>query len=198
MIDLHQTQDVRDDASSVDSPPTDDGRNDCQKDFCALYEQHAAAAFNLALRQTGDRALAEDAVQEAMLRVWRDAASLRSDNARGWVLRIVGRECLRLQMARQRESKRVKTANVLRQRDSDYCEKPERETRLSALRHALARLSGQERSLLKLCYEEGLSQRRISSAIDIPQQTISNRLRRAVSRLSKELESIGLATPIRQ
>lgn len=190
MIDLHRTQDVCNDASSADSLPTDDGRNDCRKDFCALYEQHAAAAFSLALRQTGDRALAEDAVQETMLRVWREAASLRPGNARGWVLRIVGRECLRLQMARQRENKRVKTANVLRQRE--YCEKPERETRLSALRHALARLSGPERSLLKLCYEEGLSQRRISAAIDIPQQTVSNRLRRAVSRLSKELVSIGL------
>ncbi len=38
-----------------------------------LYDRHSAAAFALALRITGDPVLAENAVRDAFLSIWRDA-----------------------------------------------------------------------------------------------------------------------------
>src|SRR5215216_2131045 len=56
-----------------------------------LYEQYGAMAFSIAHRITGDRAAAEDVVQEAFLGAWRNAA--RYVDARGsvrtWLLSIV-------------------------------------------------------------------------------------------------------------
>src|SRR5262245_62608161 len=56
-----------------------------------LYEQYGAMSFSGAYRITGDRAAAEDVVQEAFLGAWRNAA--RYADARGsvktWLLSIV-------------------------------------------------------------------------------------------------------------
>ena len=45
------------------------------------YRRHAAAVFGLALRVTGDRAFAEEVVQEVFLRLWNTPE--RFDPARG-------------------------------------------------------------------------------------------------------------------
>src|SRR5581483_3766200 len=62
----------------------------------ALYDRHHRVAMALAYRVLGDRAAAEDAVQDAFLAAWRRAASY--DPARGeprrWLLAIVHHRCI--------------------------------------------------------------------------------------------------------
>ena len=59
--------------------------------FEVLYDRHGGAAFSLAYRMVGKRAVAEDIVQEAFLSIWR--SRVRYERARGsvrtWVLGIV-------------------------------------------------------------------------------------------------------------
>src|SRR5271155_2513694 len=59
--------------------------------FEVIYDRHCDAAFSLAYRMCGQRALAEDVVQEAFLSLWRSGA--RYDRTRGsvrtWALGIV-------------------------------------------------------------------------------------------------------------
>ena len=59
--------------------------------FEVIFDRHSGAAFSLAYRMCGRRAMAEDVVQEAFLAVWRSGA--RYDRARGsvrsWVLGVV-------------------------------------------------------------------------------------------------------------
>src|SRR5271155_3687878 len=59
--------------------------------FEVIYDRHCDAAFSLAYRMCGQRALAEDVVQEAFLSLWRSGA--RYDRGRGsvrtWLLTIV-------------------------------------------------------------------------------------------------------------
>lgn len=68
--------------------------------FERLMLPHLDAAYNLARWLAKNDGLAEDAVQEAYLRAWRFFGSLRGDNARPWLLRIVRNACYEL---RQRE-----------------------------------------------------------------------------------------------
>ena len=62
--------------------------------FEVIFDRHGGAAFSLAYRMCGRRAMAEDIVQETFLSLWRTGA--RYDRARGsvrsWVLSASGQQ----------------------------------------------------------------------------------------------------------
>lgn len=64
--------------------------------FARLMERHVDGAFRVALRILGHRAEAEDAVQEAFLRLWSKAESWRSGGAKvsTWLWRVTVNLCL--------------------------------------------------------------------------------------------------------
>ena len=66
--------------------------------FAELYDRFGAPSYGLALRILRDPALAEDAVQEALLAIWRSADRFRPDRgaARAWVLALVHRRAVDL------------------------------------------------------------------------------------------------------
>src|SRR5262245_13401901 len=63
--------------------------------FRTLAERHVGAALRLARRSLGNEAMAEDVVQDALLRVWINAPRWRPEAAfRTWLYRIVVNLCL--------------------------------------------------------------------------------------------------------
>ena len=72
-----------------------------------LYDRYGRVAYGLALRVVRDPALAEDAVQEAFLTVWRTAAAFRADRAKPstWILTLVHRRAVDL--VRREERRRA-------------------------------------------------------------------------------------------
>ena len=69
-----------------------------QAALAELYDRYGGFAFRLALRVLHNRQLAEDAVQEAFLGVWRSAAFFRAERgtARNWLLTLVHRRAVDL------------------------------------------------------------------------------------------------------
>lgn len=68
-----------------------------------LVERHQKRVLELAYRTLGDWSLAEDAAQEAFLRVWRSAESYRPTALfTTWLYRIVVNLCLDLKRRRRR------------------------------------------------------------------------------------------------
>src|SRR5688572_22142812 len=54
-----------------------------------LYEDHQHSLLNFATRLTGDRAAAEDVVQETFFRAWRHPESFADGtSARGWLITV--------------------------------------------------------------------------------------------------------------
>lgn len=71
--------------------------------FSELVSRYEPPAINLALRITGNRTLAQEAVQDGLARIWQGASSYEPGNARSWILRIIAREGFRVAMAEQKE-----------------------------------------------------------------------------------------------
>ena len=80
-----------------------------------LYDEHAAALWRYALRLTGDRARAEDVVQETLLRAWRhpEVTADVDRSARAWLFTVA-----RNMIIDERRSARFK--NESRVADTEY------------------------------------------------------------------------------
>jgi RNA polymerase sigma factor (sigma-70 family) len=158
----------------------------------SLYDRYGKVAYGLALRIVRDAALAEDAVQEAFLAVWRQAGSF--DRCRGkpstWILTLVHRRAVDLVRSQSRfnalPDRLEVTAPQAAVAKSAGDDVELREARREA-QAALATLSSAERQVLDLAYWGGLTQSEIATALGIPAGTVKSRTFNALSRLGKAL-----------
>jgi RNA polymerase sigma-70 factor (ECF subfamily) len=132
---------------------------------------------------------AEDAVQAAFERAWRNQSALRDPAAlKPWLDRIVVREAIRL--TRSRES----LVGRLLGRDQDEVtfeiEDPRTPdvSKLTELRAAFARLSAEQRAVVALHLYAGFSVAETAEIVGAPVETARSRLRLARQRLRMELE----------
>jgi RNA polymerase sigma-70 factor (ECF subfamily) len=132
---------------------------------------------------------AEDAVQAALERGWRNQAGLRDqERLKPWIDRIVVREAIRI--TRSRESL---LARILgRDGDEIVVEPVDRRapdaTLMTELKHAYARLSAEQRAVVALHLYAGYSVAETAEIVGAPAETVRSRLRLARRRLRIELE----------
>ncbi len=156
----------------------------CRKDesaFGKLYQRHGTVLFNLALRITRDPALADEATQEALLSVWRSAATFRSKgSARAWLMRVVSMEALKMLQSENRERTRVRRAAAASASPPEAVEgikdSTDFEETLSVLKTVLDGLPAAQQQMLALYYGGGLNQYELSQTLQMPQRAVSFRL----------------------
>jgi len=119
------------------------------------------------LRQEQDRA---DAVQEALLRAWKNLPSLRQEQYFGtWLMRILIRECIAI----QRRQRRVMPMETLPERAA------QEEGQRREVREAILALPENLRIVIVLFYMEGYGTGEIARILHIPKGTVCARLSRA-------------------
>jgi RNA polymerase sigma-70 factor (ECF subfamily) len=156
--------------------------------LAALYDRLGGLAYSLALRVLRDRALAEDAVQEAFLAVWRSAARFVPERGRAqsWILTLVHRRAVDLL---RREAVRPTVP-------LDDAERPGGETADEAtwlryererVQEALRTLPDQQRELIELAYYGGFTQSQLADRVGVPLGTVKSRMFTGLSRLGELL-----------
>ena len=71
--------------------------------FAELYDRYGRAAYGLAVRVLRDEALAEDAVQEAFLAIWRGASRFIPERGKAWQESHQSKESKKLQKQEGKE-----------------------------------------------------------------------------------------------
>ena len=132
---------------------------------------------------------AEDAVQAALERAWRNQSALRDqDRLKPWLDRIVVREAIRITRSRESLVGRL----LGRDRDEVPVEPLDRRapdaTAIAELRSAFARLSAEQRAVVALHLYAGYSVAETADIVGAPLETARSRLRLARQRLRIELE----------
>jgi len=166
--------------------------NDDKARFATVVVPHLADAFALARWLTGNRADAEDVVQDACLRAYRAIGSFADVNARAWVLTIV-RHTAYTWLRRNRSAALVIVDDLEAvERAQANPAEPDRatpETELIAkadsarLEAAIAELPVPFRETLVLRDVQGLDYREIAAVTEVPIGTVMSRLARARRRL---------------
>jgi RNA polymerase sigma-70 factor (ECF subfamily) len=156
-----------------------------------LYDRYAPAAYNLARRVVRDPALAEDAVQEAFLAVWRGADRFVPEraSASAWLLTIVHRRAVDL--VRREERRR---GDVLEEERAPESRAPSAEHAVwlnlerERIRNALDLLPDRQRELLELAYYGGFTQSQLAVRLGRPIGTIKSQMFAALAGLRDILE----------
>jgi RNA polymerase sigma-70 factor (ECF subfamily) len=149
-------------------------------DFRELVAAHLQSAYNLARWLVRDPALADDVVQDAMLRALRYYHGFRGENARAWLLQIVRNVALTRLKRGSEEAVTDETSAVAAEAAQDG---PElaliRQDDQRLLRELLGSLPVELRECLILREIEELSYKEIARVIDAPIGTVMSRLWRA-------------------
>ncbi len=149
-----------------------------------FYDRFGAVAYGLALRVASDRGLAEEAVQEAFLSVWRSASRFDGErgSARTWLLTLVHHRAVDLvRRAAKRREEPMKAPP-----ESGAASTPEAaELRAERrrVRAALDSLPAGQRQAIELAYYGGYSQSQIARLLSLPLGTIKSRMFAGLSRL---------------
>ncbi len=158
--------------------------------FERLVQRHLPRSVRMAARITGSAAEAEDAVQEAFIRVWKHAAQWESPDAAGaqfstWFYRIVLNLCI--------DHKRKRTFTPLDDISEPDDERDNAETGLQRrelserVRGAVDTLPDRQRAAFVLCFYEERSNKEAAAVLGVSVKALESLLVRARKTLHDNL-----------
>ena len=156
-----------------------------------LYDRVGRVAYGLAFRVLRDDRLAEDAVQEAFLAVWRGAAGFTAERAKAstWILTLVHRRAVDL--VRREERRRAEPLDD-ETRDAATIRSAEEAAWLGferdRVQSALRLLPDAQREAIELAYYGGFSQSELAERLGQPLGTIKSRMFAGLARLRELLD----------
>ncbi|MER7763504.1 sigma-70 family RNA polymerase sigma factor [Streptomyces sp. NPDC097619] len=149
--------------------------------FEVLVHRHGAAALRLAERLLGDRAEAEDAVQDAFVGAWRRLPEFRGEAGFGsWLHRIVTNRCLNLLRARRPAADLDAVPEpAAPEHQVSPARAAESQAAAQDLGRAMGSLSAEQRVCWVLREVEGLPYEAVAAAVGISQEAVRARVFRA-------------------
>jgi len=151
--------------------------------FARFYQRTSAKLFGVILRILPERSIAEDAMQDAYAKIWRNAAGFdaRRGSPISWAATIARNVAIDLRR-RERPGGRTRDDDF----DFDMMSDPAggaTAEQMAALRACLDRLDPEQRALILAAYLNGESREELSDRLGHPTGTIKSWLHRGLARL---------------
>ena len=178
------------------------GRGD-KAAFAVLVRRHLARATAIAQRIAGNKADAEEVVQEAFLRCWQKAPDWQPADSPGnseraqfatWLYRVLTNLCL--DRKRRPQPVELEAAGEIADESDDGFTRTERGEMGRRVAEAMAKLPERQRAALALCYYEDLGNIEAAKILDISVGALESLLvrgRRALRDSLGDLANEGVA-----
>lgn len=171
----------------------DSARHGDREAFEALVRAGSGRLYAIAYRMLRDADLANDALQETLVRIWDDLPTLRDpDRYDAWTYRITCRACYRL-AKRERRAPVTMAVEPLAPESSPFESSVADQDEME---RAFRRLSPEHRAVLVLHYYLGLTISEVAEALGIAPGTVGSRLHYATRSLRAALESEARSTEV--
>jgi RNA polymerase sigma factor (sigma-70 family) len=164
-----------------------------QTALAELYDRYGRPAYGLALRIVRDETLAEDAVQDAFMALWRTAPRFVPEKGKAstWILTLVHRRAV--DVVRREERRRADSLDAApepafaRQEGGGADEEAWLRLQRERVQGALRQLPDQQREALELAYYGGFTQSELAERLGQPLGTIKSRMFMGLARLRELL-----------
>ena len=162
------------------------GQGDRQA-FERLYQATSAKLFGLALRILASRDLAEEALQDAFVKIWHNADTYQTDKAAvmTWMTTIVRNRCIDLLRSAPREHGLNEDESFDNWASDDLgpMEAAASRSETKALMQCMHQLAPLQRQAFALSYFHGLAHEQLASQLAQPLGTVKTWLRRGLETL---------------
>lgn len=157
-----------------------------EKVITQLYQDNGTFILGYVTSLIRDRHLAEDVVQETMLRAWRHCAGFSPEkgSVRGWLMRVahnIAMDKIRMRQSRPAEVAQYESSLALVEDHAD------RVVTAMQVRAALERLSPAHRAVVEQVYLNGLTAPEAAERLGIPEGTVYSRAFYALRQLRRDL-----------
>ena len=157
--------------------------------FEALFRLYGPRLRAFMLKRTGDPALAEELMQEAMTNIWNRAASF--DPARGsapaWIFTLARNTSIDLFRRRKRPEFDLSDPALMPEAEEAADRMIESRQSAEAVRAAMRDLPPEQLEILKLSFFEEVPHSAIAEKLGLPLGTVKSRIRMAFGRLRTAL-----------
>lgn len=154
-----------------------------------IYDRYNRLVFSLALYMVGDQAAAEEITQDAFTRLWIQASTYRSDQAKvkTWLVTIARNRAID-----ELRRRKVRPSSTLLEEAWNISENSLEDTvdgraQSVQVRTALSELPSEQRQVMLMAYFGGYSQTEISDELAMPLGTVKTRMRLAMQKLRQLL-----------
>jgi RNA polymerase sigma-70 factor (ECF subfamily) len=151
--------------------------------LATLFERHHARVYGYCLRMTGNRAAAEDLVQDVFMKMLKYKATFKDDSELvPWMFGIARNSCL-AHLKRRANDRLPATVPAEEAAEEDTHAEPQDERQSELVRQALLKLPPERREVLVLSRFEYKSYDEIARVLDCSVGAVKVRVHRAMKQL---------------
>jgi RNA polymerase sigma-70 factor (ECF subfamily) len=162
--------------------------------FRGLFEKYKDMVYSVALRYSGDTAVAQDIAQDTFLKLFSTIGSFRGDsNFDAWLYRMVVNSCFDQKRKMRRLTPLLDgVLDVMRTPDASVLDEVLRSEMSTHVRAVVDSLAPDQKMVVVLRYTQGLSYDEIAGILGCAAGTIASRLNRAHKVLERRLSRLAV------
>jgi len=151
--------------------------------FAKLYRATSGKLFALCLKILGNKTRAEDALQDAFVKIWYNAGEyqIAKGEVLTWMTSIARYRCLdMLRQAKTRKEQSIEEENEVKDQDDFNDLTYDKHTKLD---DCMNELEEQQKQAIHLAYFKGYSHQEVVQHVDSPLGTVKSWIRRGLQQL---------------
>ena len=157
-----------------------------------LYDRYEKILFSFLYKMLEDRELAEEALQEVFIKIWRGKGVY--DESKGkftsWLFRMAQNTAIDLIRKNKKPTVPIEEAAQMTSNDAPIDLQVEWQEKKGQIETAVQRLSADQQKMIDLFYFKGYTHEKIAEMCDIPLGTVKSRIRLALKKLKISLHGM--------
>jgi len=155
------------------------------KAFSYLYDHYASVVYGVALRILSVEESAQDAVQEAFLKVWNTIEQYDESKGRlfTWVLTIARNTAIDKLRSKDYKANQQNVSLKIKEINKKYDDSTQQNSEYIGFREITMKLKEEHKAIIEMTYFQGYSQVETAEILGIPLGTVKTRAKNALQQL---------------